>query len=222
MNPQRQWLLLGFLALFILIAGLFTWNSIHVARTSLLAGTAPPTDQSIPALPSLPPLRPTDPARGSADQKAVILVEFADFSCLYCRITETEVIKALQSSPKPVRLIWRDLPVANENPQGVLTAIAGRCANDQGKFWQMHDALFQSEQFDIDHLKATAQAAGLNVPTFTQCLSSGKYLSVVQSEIALAQQYHISGTPTFFIGDTYLSGYVTADQLISAIQNAKP
>ncbi len=222
MNRQRLLLLWGFVSLFLLLAGLFAWNYIHLSQTSFLAGTIPTVDQAVAATPTLPPSRSTDPMRGSADKNAVQIVEFADFSCLYCRITETEVQKALAGSAKPVRLVWRDLPVATENPDGILAAMAGRCANDQGKFWQMHDTLFQADQFDLDHLKTAAQQVGLDPTSFDQCLTSGKYLSAIQAEITLAQQNNINSTPTFFIGKTVLSGYTTADEFLSAIQNAQP
>lgn len=221
MDRQRLFLLYGLIAIFFLIAIGFVWDNVKLSRSTFMAGTAPPEAVDILPDPTLPPARATDPTRGSADKNALIITEFADFTCLYCHLTEPELIKALSSSPRPVRLVWRDLPIVTERPEALNAAVAGRCANEQGKFWEMHDLLFQSQRFDIQNLQSLAGNLRIDGGKFTDCMNSGKYIPKIQDDVTVARNHNIGGAPMFFVGNILLSGYVTAQQITTAIQQAK-
>ena len=220
MNNQRVFFLVLILLAFGAISLGFFWQEISTARSTFLAGTHPVTDSDTSSVPTLPPLRTSDPVRGNTSDKAVTIVEFADFSCLYCRLTEEEIIKTLNQSPIPVRLVWRDFPVVTEHPDGLLAAVAGRCATAQGKFWEMHDALFQLNQFDLTSLKNIATQLKLNPVTFGACLTSETPIAQIQNDITLARQHNINGAPTLFVGKQALSGSIKAEQLTAAIRQA--
>ena len=97
----------------------------------------------------------------------------------------------------------RDLPLEMIHPFAMKAAEATHCAGDQGKYWEMHDRLFANQQaLTRADLSKHAQAIGLNVGTFDQCLDSGKSVARVRKDLAEAQKLQASGTPTFFVGLT--------------------
>jgi protein-disulfide isomerase len=80
-------------------------------------------------------------------------------------------------------------------------ALATHCAEDQGKFWEMHDLLFANQRA-IEPLKAHAETLGLDVVAFESCMASEKYAEAVRKDMAEAQKAGASGTPSFVLGRT--------------------
>lgn len=100
--------------------------------------------------------------------------------------------------------------------QAFKAAEAAHCAGDQGKFWEMHDKIFAEQKtMGLDDLKRHAQAAGLNMAVFQQCLDSGKYADKVQKGIAEGRKAGVSGVPAFFIG------FVEPDGQVKAVRQLK-
>ncbi|MBM3204916.1 hypothetical protein FJZ48_02980, partial [Candidatus Uhrbacteria bacterium] len=177
MSRQQTIFLTFFLGVFLLVTIGFFWQEIARTRSSFLAGTNTVSEVVELPDPTLPAIRPTDPTRGDASTKAVTIVTFADFSCLYCRLTEAELQKSLAKTKVPFRVVWRDFPVVKDGPEGLVAAIAGRCAKDQGKFWQMHDALFQIDDYSPTSLKLLAGQLNMNVDRFAECSMNEKHIS---------------------------------------------
>ena len=97
----------------------------------------------------------------------------------------------------------RDLPLEPIHPFALKAAEATHCAGDQGKYWEMHDRLFANQrELARPDLSKHAQAIGLNVGTFDQCLDSGKSVARVRKDLAEAEKLQANGTPTFFVGLT--------------------
>jgi len=147
-----------------------------------------------------------DPARGPQNA-AVTIVEFSDFQCPACKSyadqTEPQILSTYGDR---IRYVFRDLPAAS-HPQAPKAAEAAQCAFDQGKFWEYHDKLFQSQAaLDVDSLKAYAKALGLNESAFNTCLDSGKYTQEVQKDYQDAINYGVTSIPTFFINGRKLVG----------------
>jgi protein-disulfide isomerase len=105
-----------------------------------------------------------------------------------------------------IRTIYRHF--AFLGPESFWAAEASECANDQGKFWEMHDAIYANQQgenqgaFSKENLKRFAQEINLNVTLFNDCLDNGKYAAKVRSDSAAAQAAGIRGTPTFILNGT--------------------
>ena len=135
------------------------------------------------------------------------IVEFSDFHCPFCqRVLPTLAQLATQYGAK-VKLVFRDYPLDQLHPQSRQAHEAARCANEQGKFWAYHDLLFaNAPKTSPEQLKASAQEAGLDLPAFDQCLSSGKYQTTVQQDIEAGTHAGVTGTPAFFINGRLLSG----------------
>jgi len=99
--------------------------------------------------------------------------------------------------------VLRDLPLEAIHPFAMKAAEATHCAGEQGKYWEMHDRLFANQrELSRPDLTKHAQALGLNVATFDQCLDSGKTTARIRKDIAEAEKLQANGTPTFFIGLT--------------------
>ena len=115
-----------------------------------------------------------DPLKG--DQKArLVLIEFSDYQCPFCarfvRETLPEIEKDYIKTGK-LKYVFRDFPITSAHKDAFKAALAAGCALDQGKFWEMHDRLFENQTaFTAHNLTQSAEAIGLNKEKFQQCLS---------------------------------------------------
>jgi len=98
-------------------------------------------------------------------------------------------------------------------------AEATHCAGEQGKFWEMHDRLFANQrELARPELSKHAQALGLNVGTFDQCMDSGKSVARVRKDLAEAEKLQANGTPTFFVGLTEGNGsQIKGTRIVGAV-----
>jgi protein-disulfide isomerase len=147
----------------------------------------------------------TGPSKGPANAP-VTIVEFSDFECPYCVRAEPTVKDLLAAYPGKIRLVYRDypLPMHKSAPKA---AEAAHCAEDQGKYWEMHARLFASEgKLDLDNLKKYARDVGLDGGKFDQCLDSGEKAKLVEMHKKAGDEVGVTGTPAFFINGRQLSG----------------
>ncbi len=97
----------------------------------------------------------------------------------------------------------RDLPLQSIHRLAMKAAEATQCAGEQGKYWEMHDRLFANQQeLARPDLSKHAQALGLDMAAFDECLDTGKAAARIRKDMAEAQDLRINGTPTFFLGVT--------------------
>jgi len=161
----------------------------------------------------------TDPYWGPKDAK-VVIVEFVDFQCPYCKEAYPVLKKIKQNYQNSVKFIFRDFPNIAGHPDALNAALAGRCAEEQNKFWQMHDLMFGNQSdLSADNLNLMAQSAGLDLTMFNQCFASQKYLSKIQSDLQDGIKFGLNGTPTFFINGNMVAGVIPYDSLKLAIDN---
>jgi protein-disulfide isomerase len=144
--------------------------------------------------------------RGSA-AAPVVIVEFSDFQCPYCRNVAPTLKTLLAKYGGRVSLAYRDFPLREAHPQAQQAAEAARCSGEQGKFWEYHDLLYADEaKFDAGSLAGYARGLGLDVQQFTACLASGKFKQAVEEDVQAGSKAGVNGTPTFFINGIFLSG----------------
>jgi protein-disulfide isomerase len=147
-----------------------------------------------------------NPAKGP-EGAPVTVVEFSDFQCPFCARVNPTLAKLQEAYAGKVRVVFRDLPLLNIHKNAGHAAEAAHCANDQGKFWEMHDRLFANQQkLAPAELKEHAVALGLDATAFNQCLDSGKYTAEWRRDSQEASRLGLSGTPAFFINGRLLSG----------------
>jgi protein-disulfide isomerase len=117
--------------------------------------------------------------------------------------------------------VVRDYPLESIHPQAFKAAEAAHCANEQGKYWEMHDRLFANQKaLGIKDLPQHAQALGLDEAKFQQCLDSGKYAARIRKDLTDGQRAGITGTPGFFLGVTDPNG--TEIKAVRVIKGAQP
>ena len=147
----------------------------------------------------------TGPSKGPAGAP-ITIVEFSDFECPYCVKAEPTVKALLAKYPNQVKLVYRDfpLPMHSHAPKA---AEAAHCAGDQGKYWEMHEKLFASQQkLDVPALKGYAKELGLDQGKFDKCIDSGDKAKVVEANKAAGSKVGVTGTPAFFINGRLISG----------------
>ncbi|HVF40010.1 MAG TPA: thioredoxin domain-containing protein [Gemmatimonadaceae bacterium] len=173
------------------------------------------------------------PAQGYTLGKAdapVKIIEFADFECPGCgqfaTVTEPDVRKRLIETGL-ASMTFYDFPLPqHKNSQPA--SLAAACANDQGKFWEMHDRIFLAQ--DQWNTQATdnpkpffqkyASDIGLNIASWEQCYDSQKYRNRILASIAEGEKRKIGSTPTFIIGDKMYPGALPYDMLKAIVDSA--
>jgi protein-disulfide isomerase len=189
-----------------------------------------PADREVSAVDStLPKVQSNGYVMG--DSSAPIeVVEFGDFECPSCArfstLTEPEVRSRLVDKGV-IRFRFIDFPLAMHRNTWPASRAAA-CADEQGKFWQMHDALFQSQdQWNGEAtgnpnpiFKQLAQQIGLNQKQFDDCVDSKKTQAKIQAHEQLAEQQHIQATPSFIIGGKIVEGPRPYDEFKAIVDSA--
>lgn len=145
------------------------------------------------------------PVKGSEDAW-VTMVIVSDFQCPFCkRVTDT--LKEIeQKYGNDVRFVFKYNPLPFHN-RAAPSANAAACANEQGKFWKMHDTLFANQdKLDDANLEAYAKDVGLDVGRWKTCVTANKFKTQIDADMAKAAQLGARGTPAFFINGRFLSG----------------
>jgi protein-disulfide isomerase len=143
----------------------------------------------------------------------ITLVEFSDFQCPYCTLATPQLQAVLKAYPTQVRLFFKQFPL-DIHSQAALAAAAAVAAQKQGKFWQMHDALFASHS-DLRRptILALASAVGLDVKRFEADLDSPEVRKAVEHDLEDGQNVGVMSTPTIFIDGQHYNGNIRLDVL---------
>jgi protein-disulfide isomerase len=164
-----------------------------------------------------------DPVRGLPSAK-VTIVEFSDFQCPYCAKASVEVKLILNKYPKDVRFFFKQFPL-DIHSQAAVAAEAALAAQAQGKFWEMHDKLYENfRSISRVRILEWAQQVGLDVTRFKKDLDSHKYLARVTAEEKQGEDAGVAGTPTFYINGKKLNSsfeFTTVDPVIQAEMKKK-
>jgi protein-disulfide isomerase len=169
---------------------------------------------------------PVDPARDhiqGPDGAAVTLVEYGDFQCPHCG-RAYPIIQAVQKTMgKQLRFIYRHFPISDEHPDAVAAAEASEAAGAQGKFWEMHDLLFEHQKaLDEESLAGYARQLGLDLDRFTREMREHAYGERIKEDFASGLRSGVNGTPTFFInGERYDMPWEPEEWLLRAVQEAQ-
>ena len=144
-----------------------------------------------------------NPAMGDAGAK-LVMIEFSDFQCPYCleyfKTAYRQVIENYVKTGK-IRYVFADFPGEKIHPHALRAAEAARCANAQGKFWDLHDQLFTHQRdLGATGIEDAAHAAGVNEPEFSGCLAAGQYAEAVRHAEEATSKLGIQGTPVFVFG----------------------
>ncbi|MGB0384485.1 MAG: DsbA family protein [Ardenticatenaceae bacterium] len=153
---------------------------------------------------------------------AVAIKDYSDFSCSHCRDAATdltpEIIKNYVDTGK---VSFEFVPVGIISEASIFAAQGAMCADDQGKFWEYHDKLFErqgTDEFDLDTLSGYAEDVEIdNYQDFRDCMLSSKYRSQVEENNQEFQRRGARGTPTFIVGTELIGGSIPFDQMQTII-----
>ncbi|MEM8929746.1 MAG: thioredoxin domain-containing protein [Acidobacteriota bacterium] len=139
------------------------------------------------------------PFRGKADAPVDVTI-FSDFQCPFCARIEPTLDEVREHYGERVRVTFRQFPLTNIHPEAFQAAEASLCAQDQGKFWEMHAALFtNTKTLDRESLSRYADDLDLDLAVFDACVDSGFHRETVEADIAAGRQAGVGGTPTLFV-----------------------
>jgi protein-disulfide isomerase len=223
MERSQKWHLGIFFGLLLVLGVLLTWNSLYLNWTHFRAGSPPePTAETVAKMPRLPPLKGTDPMSGGTGKNQLTVVMYGDYFSNASRVADGDLLRIQTLYKDRVRIVWKDLPNIQARPDAAIPALAARCADQQGRFWSMHDKLMTSAKLDYASLRTYAGELGLDTEAFNSCLDKGKPLDDIQLGAAEAAAYDITVSPTIFVAKRVFVGPTSADDLMTAVKHALP
>lgn len=152
---------------------------------------------------------------------SVVITEFSDFECPACKNASSLVKQLAEHYQEKVKIEYKHFPLTRIHAKAFDAALASECANDQGKFWEMHDKIFENqENITKQDLKLYAsQIAGIDSASFNACLDSRSEASIVNADIEEGKSLSIDGTPTFFLNGQEVANYNNLEtKILEALQ----
>ena len=188
-------------------------NAIAELELKILEKQLPTNQPSIP----LEISADNDPIIGNPDAP-ITIIEFSDFQCPFCARFHIQTLPTIMEEyieKGSVKLVFRDFPIQSIHPNAVPASVAAECANEQGKFKQMHDILFEKQNewsnletvYAIELFNQYSEQINLEQEQFSSCLSTAKYVKEIQNDLDDGRTYGVTGTPGFFIGNQQI-GFV--------------
>lgn len=156
--------------------------------------------------------------KGAADAP-ITIVAFSDYECPFCSEGENRMAQVMAAYPNKVRLFFRDypLPIHADAPKA---SEAAHCAQDQGKYWEMHDKLFANQKaLKVADLKGYAKELGLDTAKFDKCLDSGEKAKIVAENVEAGKKLKVGGTPAYFVNGVMISGAQPLEQFKKLIDD---
>lgn len=145
------------------------------------------------------------PVKGPANAK-ITIIEFSDFQCPFCTKGRKTMDDLMKANPNDVKLVFKHLPLAF-HPEAMPAAKATFAAQQQGKFWEMHDALFDNQSsLGAELYESTAKKLGLDMEKFKKDMNSPAAEEAVKADMAIAEKNDIRGTPGFFVNGVAVKG----------------
>jgi protein-disulfide isomerase len=161
--------------------------------------------------PRLPVPSKIDFASTGMSAAEVVITEFSDFQCPYCKAVQPTLKQLLREYGNRVRLDFKQLPL-EQHAMAAAAAQAAFCSGKQGRFWEYHDALFATDFISKDFLKNAAVRSGLQLEIFQTCLDSPESRAAILADRQEAKRLGIESTPTFLINGKLLRGAASLDQ----------
>lgn len=193
---SQMWVWIAAGVIVVAIAALIIINN----TTAATAGAPPPPSQ-------LPAELVNRSLKGNP-AATVVVTEYSDFECPACKSFAEGLAKQLEEeyvTTGKVLLEYKHYPLPQHEPGASWAANAAECAADQGRFWEMHDYLFQEQgkqgpnTFTQARLRTMAGELGLNTSQFNECLSSQEHAQKIRDDVAEARQLFVNATPTIFV-----------------------
>jgi protein-disulfide isomerase len=170
-------------------------------------------------------VHPFDNVTGNASS-SVVVIEYSDFECPACRTYYPVIRQITTEFGSQIAFVYRDFPLIEIHPNAQLSSQAAQAAAKQGKFWQMHDLLFEKQNewanvADPESLfESYAALTGINVNQFKTDITSKEVINFVNAQRASAIKLKLQGTPTFFVNGKQIQNPASVDAFRSIIKDA--
>ena len=154
--------------------------------------------------------------KGPADAW-ITLVEVSEFQCPFCKRVVPTIKEIEKKYGNDIRFVFKNNPLPFHN-RAQPASLAGMCANEQGKFWEMHDLMFENQNaLEDTNLENYAKQAGVDMKKWQACYTAKKYADAISAEQAQASKFGARGTPAFFINGRFLSGAQPVESFVAII-----
>jgi protein-disulfide isomerase len=165
------------------------------------------------------PVSERDHIQGPAEAP-LTLVEYGDYQCPYCGAAYPVVKRVQKALGKKLRFVFRNFPLTGAHPFAMVAAEAAEAAAFQGKFWEMHDLLFEQQTFlEPDILPLWAKKIGLDLEKFGNDIKQGVMAKRIKEDRQSGIRSGVNGTPTFYINVTRYDGSPDVESLLTALES---
>ncbi len=206
-------IIIGVLAILLIVS--------FISNTNTESQNSPPTGQATGQPAKVKVSADDDDFLGDVNAP-VTIIEFSDYECPFCARFYSDALQQIKEKyveTGKVKFVYRDFPL-NFHANAQKAAEAAECAGDQGKYFEMHDMLFESGVTGgVGSFKQYASNMGLNTNEFNECLDSGKYYDEVQKDMRDGSAAGVRGTPATFVNGILVSGaqpFSVFEQIIEA------
>jgi protein-disulfide isomerase len=164
------------------------------------------------------PVTPADHIQGD-ENAPITLVEYGDYECPYCGAAYPIVKRIQKKLGHHLRFVFRNFPLVESHPHAEIAAITAEFAAAKGKFWEMHDILYENQnRLEIEALLEYAQTLHLPRADLQTVIENGDYLDKVKNDFIGGVRSGVNGTPTFFINGKRHNGSFEYDELLLALE----
>ncbi len=171
-----------------------------------------------------------DDAVWGDENAPVTIIEFSDYQCPFCRVFWEESLPTIEKDyidTGKVKFVYRDFPLSS-HAMALPYAEAAECSGDQGKYWDMHDKIFEEQaelgrgtitQITLEDLADWSAELDLDLEAFDECMASGKHRDEVLKDLDDGSMAGVQGTPSFFINGKIIRGALPLEAFIEAIES---
>jgi protein-disulfide isomerase len=171
---------------------------------------------------TLPVSDERDHIQGPAEAP-VTLLEYGDYECPYCGAAYPIVKQVQAQMGDRLRFVFRNFPISTAHPHAEQAAEAAEAAAAQGRFWEMHDHLYEHQKhLEAGDLRTYAEELGLDVERFDRELTQHAHAARVREDFMSGVRSGVNGTPTFYINGNRHDGPYDLDSLLAALERAAP
>ena len=157
-------------------------------------------------MPLKPEINSQENFQGNADA-SIEIVEFGDYQCAYCGVAYHIVKEIQETFGNQIKFVFRNFPLSEAHPQAKIAAIVAEAANLQGKFWEMHDAIYeQQSKLSEDFLMTLAADQGLDIDQLKADMNGKEVLEKIDNDFESGVRSGVNGTPSFFVNGERFDG----------------
>ena len=168
------------------------------------------------------PVSANDHIQGD-EEAPIILVEYGDYQCPHCGAAYPIVKRVQKHFGKRLRFVFRNFPLTEAHPMAQSAAETAEFAAAHGKFWEMHDAIYENQaSLSVEFLRELAEGMGLSGQALIKSLKSQEYAEKVRADFMGGVRSGVNGTPTFFINGHRHDAPFDYEDLVAGIEGSRP